>query len=165
MYFYRSKSTLDGLKSVFNVFRKKLSLGAPLCVVGENNSRGPRGITKAINLTNSNALSWKLVKVHKWWYIKFNFCYYSLARLSIIMQSHQSPIRSHFHGLTVVYQRVPLKFDPLLTTDRSCHYNLDYHFILLLHRITRQSLVSWKGTGEFGSKCSSLKSNYFSGVT
>ena len=56
MYFYRSKSTLDGLKSVFNVFRRKLSLGAPLCVVRENNSRGPRGITKAINLTNSNAV-------------------------------------------------------------------------------------------------------------
>ena len=36
MYFYRSKSTLDGLKSVFHVFRRKLSLGAPLCVVGEN---------------------------------------------------------------------------------------------------------------------------------
>ena len=43
MYFYRSKSTLDGLKSVFNVFRRKLSLGAPLGVVGENNSRGGGG--------------------------------------------------------------------------------------------------------------------------
>ena len=28
MYFFRSKSTLDSLKSVFNVFRRKLSLGA-----------------------------------------------------------------------------------------------------------------------------------------
>ena len=29
MYFKISKSTLDSLKSVFNVFRRKLSLGAP----------------------------------------------------------------------------------------------------------------------------------------
>ena len=28
-FFYISKSTLDSLKSVFNVFRRKLSLGAP----------------------------------------------------------------------------------------------------------------------------------------
>ena len=40
MYFYKSKSILDSLKSVFNVCRRKLSLGAPLGVVGENNSRG-----------------------------------------------------------------------------------------------------------------------------
>ena len=29
MYFYGSKSTLDSLNSVFNVLRKKMSLGAP----------------------------------------------------------------------------------------------------------------------------------------
>ena len=29
MHFFRSKRTLDSLKSVFNVFRRKLSLGAP----------------------------------------------------------------------------------------------------------------------------------------
>ena len=29
MHFQRSKSTLDRLKSVFNVFRRKSSLGAP----------------------------------------------------------------------------------------------------------------------------------------
>ena len=35
MYFYKSKSILDSLKRVFNVFRRKLSLGAPLELVGE----------------------------------------------------------------------------------------------------------------------------------
>ena len=29
MYFYGSKSTLDSQNSVFNVLRKKMSLGAP----------------------------------------------------------------------------------------------------------------------------------------
>ena len=32
MYFYRSESTMDSLKSVFNVFRRKPSLGA--CKLG-----------------------------------------------------------------------------------------------------------------------------------
>ena len=30
MHFYRSKSTLESLKSVFKVFKGKLSLGAPI---------------------------------------------------------------------------------------------------------------------------------------
>ena len=36
MYLQRSKTTLDSLKSVFNVFRKKSSLGAPAdCFLAE----------------------------------------------------------------------------------------------------------------------------------
>ena len=33
MHFWRSNSTLDSLKRVFNVFRRKPSLGAPVLLV------------------------------------------------------------------------------------------------------------------------------------